>query len=222
MGGFGSGRRANRLVPILEDRPRLRLAHLKAVGLLQPGASGIVFTDYTRSHERRALWVSSLPGWLLVGFMEGGHLRTQNSEMQEQPCHFGGSRFYMTCQCGHRCKDLYLTNAGFVCRRCSGSIYKSQTISAPHLKAWTRIAAIHAKLGLPKGSVMVDLLPERPKRMRFVTYYAIAQGLLVASRFLQQHLRADLPEMLEKVDKIGSPCPRKKRAGKPDTDRVDD
>lgn len=228
MGGLGSGRRAESSTATLEERPRLRLARLKDAGLLRPGASGMIFADHRWTSGRLTLWVGRFSDHLVVCFLMGDRLRPQKIAIQEQPCNFGGSRFYMVCpgvagrDCGHRSMDLYLTGVDFVCRRCSGSIYRSQTISAPHLKALARITAIHAKMGLPPGSVLTGLLPERPKNMRFVTYYRAAQALLAASRDFQQHLLIDQAKMLEAVDRIGRSRPRKSRGGKPGTYRTSD
>jgi hypothetical protein len=109
--------------------------------------------------------------------------------------------------------DLYLTGTGFVCRRCSGSIYTSQTFSAPHLKALARISAIHAKMGMPAGSALGNLLPEKPKRMRFATYFQIGQALLIAARDLERHLEVHRAEMVAAVSGIGRPrSPRSRRS----------
>lgn len=228
MGGPGSGRRAELSTETLEDSPRLRLAALRGAGLLLPGAKGLLFASHPQPYGRHLLWIERAYGHLVVSFLGVANLPPQKIAIQEQPCNFGGRRFYMVCSgaagrnCGHRSMDLYLTGAYFVCRRCSGSIYRSQTISAPHLKALARITAIHAKMGLPPGSVLTGLLPERPKGMRFVTYYKTAQALLAAGRDFQHHLLVDQAKMLEAVDRIGRPRPRKSRGGKPGTYRTSD
>ena len=214
MGGFGSGRKAERLVPVLADLPRLRLAQLKTVDLARPGVAGIILTEHDLPQGRRALWVASLPGHLVVAYIRAGRVIAQKIEIHEQPCNFGGSRFYMACQCGHRSMDLYLTGTGFVCRRCSGSIYKSQTFSAPHLKALARITAIHVKMGIPPGSALDNLLPDKPKRMRFATYFQIGQSLLTAAHDLERHLKVHQGEMIAVADSIGRPRTKRSRRKK--------
>lgn len=220
MGGFLSGRKAGMLTVTLEDRPRLRLTRLKAAGLMLPGARGTIFTDNLRPQGRHELWVERSAGHLAVYFLGAASLQSQEIEMQEQACNYGAGRFYMTCpgvpgrDCAHKCMDLYLTGAGFVCRRCSGLIYKSQTFSAPHLKALARITAIHAKMGLPPGSALGGLLPDKPKRMRFSTYFRIGQALLTAHHDLDRHFDVHQGKMLEAVDRIGHPRPRRRYRSK--------
>lgn len=210
MGGFGSGRKATEQTGRLEDLPRLRLAHLRAAGLLLPGAGGMISVDHPHPHGRHVLWVECSPGHLALRFMWPGRTDArplqQKIEVEERPCNFGGIRHYLTCpgrpeaSCGRRTVDLHLTINGFVCRCCSGTIYTSQAISAPHLKATARIASIHARMGLSPGSGFRTLLPDRPKRMRFSTYLRLADALLEAGydqeRYFANH-RAKVFRVIE-------------------------
>lgn len=50
--------------------------------------------------------------------------------MVTTPCHYGGSRWWFICplaRCNRRCRKLYCYSSYFVCHKCTGYWYDSQT-----------------------------------------------------------------------------------------------
>jgi hypothetical protein len=107
----------------------------KREGLLQPGTH---FPWYWKSWNSRSRGISVNvdDGELALGYYPGGRITkfVQRTivTLEQTPCHFGGHRVWFCCpRCRRRAAKLYYHRIRFVCRRCVGLNYRSQSFPAP-------------------------------------------------------------------------------------------
>jgi hypothetical protein len=91
------------------------------------------------------------------------------------PTQFGGRRRWLSCpRCRRRCRILYRAQQ-FRCRKCSGLVYQSTR------ETWGQRALSQAdKLAMRMAGGRRELFdgdefPEKPKRMRWATYWRLEE-----------------------------------------------
>ena len=155
MGALGSGRRVG-------DRPtRLLVEDTIAIGItkikkqLLPGT----LIKQTFPNNFKVL-IEVHDKSLTVTYSFGNTKRQQRIQITKQPCHFGGSRFFMLCpECEKKYTIIYLGSHGnWACRSCLGLAYRTQSMdrSTRHLHRAQKIRYQHLKGNHP---------PERPYHM---------------------------------------------------------
>ena len=163
MGGRGSGRIATKT---LTDHCRsIDLAALMRVGRTSGGLSwsmsGRVVSSIRWALKADALEVSVVTDGTGVGLGP----RRQVIPLMATSAGFGGSRQWLQCSCGRRCRVIYLLAAGTRCRGCGSLSYRSQR-QRPEERALRMAEAMSARL----GGVAYDHFPDKPARMHRSTY----------------------------------------------------
>lgn len=108
------------------------------------------------------------------------------------PCNFGGARYWFVCPvqgCSRRITKLYFLGGRYACRHCHCLAYRAQHENA-YGRGLLKAQRIRMKLG---GSANMQLpFPEKPRRMRWATYYRLAttdqRGLMLWATGLQAWL----------------------------------
>ena len=119
------------------------------------------------------------------------HPVPQQIRISWTPCHFGGARPWLHCTyCDRRVARMFKGMGGYYCRDCIGNpIYESQRRSK---KARAYLKAFRLRQGLGGSRPVLDPLPERPYRMKRVTYNRICADIqrlerpLVGSRVVSR------------------------------------
>jgi hypothetical protein len=198
MGGIGSGRRATRGERTLDQCSAIDVNYLSRHGCLRPGAT--VILEWTRASG----WTSSVtaraesdrihPSYRLQGAGEVN----QFVPIEWTACRFGGARPYFVCvgaDCDRRATKLYLSGRHFVCRHCAGLTYATRR-ETPTNRAIRRAAKIRRSLG--GDANLLKPFPDRPKGMRWSTYWRLhAEGNAAEERAFSG-VKADLERRLAK------------------------
>jgi hypothetical protein len=106
-------------------------------------------------------------------------------------CHFGGARPWLHCTyCDRRVARMFKGMGGYFCRACIGNpIYESQRRSK---KARIHLKAYRLRQRLGGSRPVLDPIPERPYRMKRVTYGRICSQIerlerpLIGSRVIRR------------------------------------
>jgi hypothetical protein len=144
MGSLGSGRRVgdHPTRPIVEDTPALGITKIKKQ--LVPGT----LIKQTFPNNFKVL-IEVHDKSLSVTFPTGRTIKQQTIQITKQPCHFGGSRFFMLCpECEKKYTIIYLGSHGnWACRTCLGLGYRTQRMdrSTRHLHRAQKIRQMHLK-----------------------------------------------------------------------------
>ena len=164
MGGFRSGWQGSS-APTVESLRKLDLAELERLELRNEG-------------DQKAL------GSTLVELRRNGllvrYFASRSSEYAEElapfvytPTQFGGRRRWLSSpRCHRRCRVLYRAQR-FRCRKCLGLVYQSTR------ETWRQRALSQAdKLAMRMAGGRRELFdgdefPEKPKRMRWATYWRL-------------------------------------------------
>jgi hypothetical protein len=174
VGGRGSGRRPD-FGATLDDCHAIAIPCLRRHGLLQPGSRGS-FHWSRAGRETGSVGVAATHDMIVLAYRildrakeEGWIELTERVRLVHTAQPFGGQRSWFACpECGRRCAALYCGRR-FLCRRCVGVPYASQSMAAPdRLRRRARI--IRQRLG---GSEYANLsleFPPKPKWMRWSTY----------------------------------------------------
>ncbi len=74
--------------------------------------------------------------------------KSLNVELSSTPCHFGGKRWWMKCDCGRRVQKLYIPprEVYYSCRKCHDLTYKLQKEHTSNLMAWQKACDYEVKL----------------------------------------------------------------------------
>lgn len=113
---------------------------------------------------------------MLLSFSSGGNDYTQQVIKTYTACNYGGQgRPWMLCSCGGRTNKLYLQGLRFVCRKCTGLPYGSQSL-APEARQVHTIRRLQKKLD-KTGVYEIGDFPYRPKGMHSGTYDKITDDL---------------------------------------------
>lgn len=156
MGGVGSGRvRCRQPLTKVEDRPFIDIRLWKRHGLLSPEnvfdwswsvIKSVSALNITVQASGDGVW---LEYWLSGSIKGRDHFNYQIRVLWSE-CHFGGLRPWFECpdsSCRRRVAILYLDRE-FVCRRCSGLVYSSQSENSRE-RALRKALSIRFRLGWP-------------------------------------------------------------------------
>ena len=107
---------------------------------------------------------------MLLSFSSSGTTCSQQINVAYTSCHFGGKgRPWMLCGCGKRTGKLYLAGGTrFVCRKCTGRAYQSQSLSPLDRGTWE--IRKHQRRLDPAGRYEIWDFPTKPKGMHSSTY----------------------------------------------------
>ena len=95
------------------------------------------------------------------------------------PCNFGGHRPYFVCpSCGQRAAFLYGVDLFFLCRRCSGLAYASQSENKSY-RALRKARKLRQRLCAPAN---LDQPVMKPPRMHWRTYFRLLNKAVQAER----------------------------------------
>jgi hypothetical protein len=175
MGGFGSGHyyRISKQ-DTFEEYRRVYINFLAKQGMLRTGTVGTM--SWNRGGEPSGtITVRGGSGSVTFCYtctMYGGDPEKieQQIDIEQTPCHFGGSRSWFTCPtCFNRVGVLVGAGKLFKCRKCYQLPYMCQTESRSD-RASRRIRKIQKRLGNPDWeNVLYPRFP-KPKGMHWKTY----------------------------------------------------
>jgi len=150
---WGAGRPAWR--PKAEACLRLDVRDLARRKMLNGGSFG---WHWSETHSGR--WAANIgievKGEVVrLDYLVSGEVSGHDVHLARTACGFGGSRPWFLCpRCGSRVAVLFMRSRTFVCRRCSGVAYTSQSEDTIG-RAWRRQAKLERRLGKnwarPKG-----------------------------------------------------------------------
>ena len=120
------------------------------------------------------------PEGMLLNFSSNGAPCSQQINVAYTSCHFGGKgRPWMLCGCGKRTGKLFLAGGTrFVCRKCTGRAYQSQSLSTLDRGTWA--IRKHQKRLDPAGGYEIWDFPAKPKGMHHSTYDRVTDKLAEA------------------------------------------
>jgi hypothetical protein len=178
MGGFGSGHyyRISKQ-DTFEEYRRVYINFLAKQGMLRTGTSGTM--SWNRGGEPSGtITVRGGSGSVTLCYtctMYGGDPEKieQQIDIEQTPCHFGGSRSWFTCPtCFNRVGVLVGAGKLFKCRKCYRLPYMCQMESRSD-RASRRIRKIQKRLGNEEWENVIDIWFPRPKGMHRKTYNRI-------------------------------------------------
>ena len=174
MGGFNSGRpRSSK--PKLGQLLCIKLKDVKEYfGNVQLGS--IATGTMTGRNGNQARVTYNQEG-LKISFAANGQSYDQQVNATYTPCNYGGKgRLWMQCVCGGRTNKLYFYRMQFVCRKCTGLAYSSQSLS-PTDRGTNAVRRIQNKLD-PAGGYEILEVPNKPKGMHSSTYERVTEKLV--------------------------------------------
>ncbi len=120
------------------------------------------------------------PEGMRLSFASNGTTCSQQINVAYTSCHFGGKgRPWMLCGCGKRTGKLFLAGGTrFVCRKCTGMAYQSQSLSPLDRGTWE--IRKHQKRLDPAGRYEIWDFPTKPKGMHHSTYDKVTDKLIEA------------------------------------------
>ncbi len=172
MGGFGSGRSGwHRKV---EAFLCLNVDQVRRRGFLAPGTACLWTWTWTTG-DKASIGLQALASALRLDFRvrsggEDWRDVVQVVDLEHTPCHYGGTRPWFRCpRCGRRVAKLF-GGALFLCRKCHGLAYRSQSETFSD-RCFRRANKLRNRLG---GEPGVDRYVPKPKWMRWATYDLLA------------------------------------------------
>lgn len=182
MGGFGSGNRMqSRSRPLCEQMRRIDVRYMQNTRLLMAGTHGTLrwrWGDEPSGSVQYKMHESAME--LIYRFRrddEDWQDARERITLEKRPQPFGGERTYFLCpRCNRRCMVLY-GGLRFLCRKCHGAGYMSQSEDAID-RLRRKAEKLRTRLGDSQG---IDWpLPDKPKGMHWRTYLAARQAILMA------------------------------------------
>jgi hypothetical protein len=113
------------------------------------------WTNTYTGEEVGSISIEGQPGCLQLRYSTNGRPVVERIEITRTGCTFGGTRPWLHCpRCSRRVGVLYMRGGRFVCRRCAGVAYTSQSEDALG-RAWRVQRKLESRLGdnwtRPKG-----------------------------------------------------------------------
>lgn len=171
MGGFGSGRRADR--NLTTDYLRLDVRALERAGFLRPGHCGS--WGWSRGGEVQAsIQTEARDTNIRLRYVTHRDGESQQHDyavrLVRTACNYGGQRSWFVCPCcGQRAAILYGGEV-FACRRCYRAVYPVQRESESD-RAIRRADAIRGRLGWERG--ILNGRGGKPKGMHWRTFFRL-------------------------------------------------
>lgn len=126
------------------------------------------WTNSATDEEVGVVSVSTYPGQVQLSYAVNGMGKAEQITLVTTECNFGGSRPWFLCpRCSRRVGVLFMRSGRFVCRRCAGVAYASQSEDVMG-RAWRRQGKIECRLG-PHWA--------RPKAMHRRTHQRLLQSV---------------------------------------------
>jgi len=134
MGGWGSGRYSGPSATITDQVNRVDIRFVRKQGWLYDGRFGLLSWNCRGETTGTVAYrISGNTFSLDYKVRETGgewELVKLPVALTSIPCRYGGRRYYFLCPnqgCGRRCELLYSVGKYFVCRKCTGYIFATQT-----------------------------------------------------------------------------------------------
>jgi hypothetical protein len=126
---MGSGNRTT-IRTYTEESLGMSVSFFKERGFFND-TTGTGRINWSRDGEKIAeIGYSVLPDRIMLDYRVNGEPVQESIHLEHTPCHYGGSRTWFQCpNCGKRSGVLYLAGKYFVCRKCGGIHYASQSES---------------------------------------------------------------------------------------------
>jgi hypothetical protein len=208
MGGYGSGRHHGAKKRRVESCRVLDVKALRREGALTPGASGTI--TWARDGEQSVAFRADAAE-LVLSYHDRPDVEREPDEqrvaLSSIPAVFGGSRVYFICpgtDCGRRVAKLFLVRGLFLCRRCHGLAYESQSEDAKH-RARRRADKLRERLGTPSWSAFALAPPTRPKAMWRMTFDRLRRSIRAADNVANAIYIAHVAKLIGRVDRRGRP-----------------
>lgn len=127
MGNLSSGNR-NVIRSYTDEALNFSVSFMKKQGWFN-GTSGTGSMNWSKGGEKIAsIGYSVLADRVMLDYRVNGKPVKETVWLNKTPCNYGGSRIWFQCpHCGKRSGVLYLAGELFVCRKCSGLHYASQS-----------------------------------------------------------------------------------------------
>jgi len=196
MGSYGSGRRGGR--PTVESAWRLDIDTLVRAGAIKPGAYVEGNLNLPSYNDELAIEFESSANnprdsWLRLRYAIRDYWTGEQHQIDDKICltasrpWFGGQRWWFVCPNeNRRVRKLYLPPGArrFRSRGAYRLAYASQR-EAVHDRAMRRARKLCRRLG---GDPLDDGYPEKPLRMRGVTYDRLLDKLIAADRVADERM----------------------------------
>lgn len=183
MGGYGSGRRPERVA--VEDCLTIDVGLFRRRGLLKPGSRGEC--AWSRHGQRTgAIGFHAEEERIVLDYRCRGEAITQTIWLTDAPCHYGGSRLWFECpHCGRNAGKLHLAPGRryFECRDCYGLTYESRREDPDH-RMRRRATRLCLRLG---DDPHCDQIPPKPKGMHWRTYHRLLDEIQGARHLSDCH-----------------------------------
>jgi hypothetical protein len=190
MGGFGSGRQGGRLT--VESAVSLDIDELIRAGVIQPGSHAVGRLKYRFNDDESFIQFEALAGnpwdsWIRLQYAVTDCWSGRPHDIDDKILlaasepRLGGLRWWFVCPYeNRRVRKLYLPLGGlrFRSRLAYRLAYASQREAAHH-RAMRRARNICRRLGSNPDDCCY---PEKPARMRWVTYSRLIDDLAAAER----------------------------------------
>jgi hypothetical protein len=168
---FGAGRPAYHVKA--DSCLRLDLRDVVKRRLLGAGDFSWRWKNSATCEEVGSIGINSTQFCMVLSYSHNGVPISERVEIDRTPCTFGGTRPWLRCpRCARRVAVLYLRSSRFVCRRCGGVVYGSQSEDAMG-RAWRRQSRLEARLGADW---------RRPKGMHHRTHRKLMEAILACEQ----------------------------------------
>jgi len=205
-GSYGSGRHHGAKKRRIESCLALNVNELGRQGVLTPGVSGTLAWETERGAASSVAFRADSAGLVLShdDALGAESLSVgQRVALASLPAAFGGARVYFICtgaDCGRRVSMLYFAHGLFLCRRCHGLAYQSQSEDARR-RARRRADKLRAQIGGPRWQAFTLKLMRRPTGMWRRTFNRLLRSAAVADAVANASYVAGLARLIGKVDR---------------------
>jgi len=175
MGGLGSGRRFSHR-GYVDANLAIDIRIWKRKGIL---LSGSIFTWrwLVNDEEQAQIRVLVEDGHVVLSYRTRinfgeWHTVELTVTLTYSPCNYGGERIWFSCPvCCRRAAKLFCHGKYFICRKCTGQLYESQSEWGLH-RLYRKGRRLSLKLGV--NSYRAVSYPVKPKGMHLKTYKYIS------------------------------------------------
>lgn len=169
MGALGSSRwKYHNAKPLTCETIGIDVRFLRKRGMLEPGrVYPLSWSSRLWGKQIGSIVYACLKDRLILSYCYRGEGIEQTVSLDRTPCHYGGTRPWLLCECGRRVAVLYGAGKLFKCRHCYGLAFDTQR-EDPIGRCRVKAQKIREKLG---GSPsLFDAFPQKPKGMHWRTY----------------------------------------------------